>query len=205
MSFTLTIIIVTCLISYAAFQNPSLKSKLMHRPYAAEHDKEWYRFVTSGFIHRDWIHLGINMFVLYGFGEYVEARFAVQFGLLTGKLLFLLMYILAIIFAGLPSYYRHRNNPGYAALGASGAVSGVLLGYVVFQPWTPIYLYAILPIPAIIAAVLYLGYSYYADRKGGGNIGHDAHFYGAVFGFLFTIMIHPAWAGEFWTNLISVF
>src|SRR6056297_1552302 len=114
MSFNLMIVIVTCLISYGAFQDQSFKYKFMHIPFEEHSQGEWYRMLSSGFIHRDWVHLLVNMFVLYSFGEYIELRFTAHFGPLLGKFVYLGMYLLAIVFASLPSYYRHREHRGYA-------------------------------------------------------------------------------------------
>ena len=118
-----------------------------------------------------------------------------------GGIYYLAMYLGAILLGALPSYFKHKDNPGYRAIGASGGVSGVMLAYVIFNPWTKIYLYGIIGIPAIIAAVLYLAYSSYAAKQNKDNIGHDAHFYGAVFGFVFTILINPNFLTYFLISL----
>jgi membrane associated rhomboid family serine protease len=191
MSITLVLVIVTCLISYQSFNSREAFLKLQHWPYQEARTKEYYRFLTSGFVHGSWLHLGINMFVLYQFGEIVEERFVLLFGELMGRINFLLLYILTIIFADIPTFIKHRDNPGFASVGASGAVSGIVFAYVIFYPWNLLYLFLILPVPGIVLAIGYLIYSSWASRNSHDNIDHEAHFYGAVFGFLFTIALKP--------------
>jgi len=205
MSITLALIVITGLISYQAFNNPQMAYKLRHAPYIEARNKEYYRFLTSGFVHGNWMHLIINMFVLYQFGNVVEERFTLIFGDLMGRINYLLLYLLTIIFADIPTFVKHRNNPAYAAVGASGAISGILFVYVIFQPWSLLLLFFIIPIPAIVAAVLYLVYSSWASRKGQDMIDHDAHFFGAVFGFLFAIVLKPSFFTDFIERLIHGF
>ncbi len=125
------------------------------------------------------------------------------FGETMGRLNFLLLYLLTIIFADIPTFLKHRNNPHYASVGASGAISGIVFVYILFFPWEMIYLYGVIGIPSIIAGVAYLAYSSWASKKGGDNIDHEAHFYGAVFGFLFTIVLKPSLFGDFIKNLTT--
>lgn len=205
MSITLALIIVTCLISYSAFTNPSIKAKLLHRPVEEHRDKEYYRLLTHGFIHADWMHLGINMYVLYIFGEHVENTFVGTMGAMKGRLSYLFMYLATIVAASLYTHFKHKNNPYYAALGASGATSGIIFAFSLFNPWAMLLLFFIIPCPAIVAAVLYLVYSSYASKNARDNIGHDAHFWGAVFGFLFTIAINPPYFSAFLERLVDGF
>lgn len=202
LTITLIIVIVTCLISYRAFNDGYFKGKLLHRPYLEHHNKEYYRLLTHGFIHANWVHLLINMFVLWMFGEYIERVFISLFGTMKGRLFFILMYILTIIAASIPTHLKHKDNSYYAALGASGATSGVVFAFVLFNPWENLYIYGLLPIPAIIAAILYLAYSSWASKNSRDNIGHDAHLYGAIFGFLFTIALKPSLFLSFLTKVI---
>ena len=201
MTVTNIIVGLTVLISMGAFNNRELFAKLLHSPYIEHREKDYYRFISSGFIHADWMHLGINMFVLYQFGNAVELWYKAGFGQQTGGLLYLAMYLGAVILGDIPSFYKYKNDPSYRAIGASGGVSGVMLAFVVFEPWNILRLYGIVPIPAIIGAILYLAYSSYAAKQNRGNIGHDAHFYGAVFGFLFTILIKPEFLQHFLISL----
>ncbi len=207
MSITLVIVIITALISFQAFNNQGLFNKLKHFPYVEQRQGEWYRLLTSGFVHADWIHLGINMFVFYEFGRLIEQLFIQEslFGPIKGRIVFILLYLLGIVFASLPSFAKHKDNPHYSAIGASGAVSGILFAYIIFFPWSTLRLYGIIPIPAIIAGIAYLVYSSWAGKKGGDNIGHDAHFYGALFGFIFTILMKPSLFLLFINQLINNF
>lgn len=204
MEFTLNlaIVILTCIVSYLATQDYSLFQQLKHDPQREIHNKEYYRLLTAGFVHdnRSWMHLLINMFVLYQFGNTVEHFFVSVFGEM-GRLNYLIMYLGTIVAANLVTMYLNRDNPSYSAVGASGGVSGVLFAYIIFLPWAVLEIMLVIPCPAIIAAVLYLWYSSYASRVGGDNIDHVAHFYGAVFGFLITIIMKPELFGLFIENV----
>lgn len=191
---TLTILIVTVLSSYQAFERPAFKSNMLFLPNLIQRDfgRQAHRFLTSGFIHADWIHLIFNMFVLLEFGKVVEAFYTQAFGM-TGRLLYALMYIAALIVSSIPSYIKHKDNPGYGALGASGAVSAVVFSFILFLPTAPL-TFIFLPffdIPAILLGIGYLLYSSYMAKRGDTRIGHDAHFYGALFGFIFPIAFEP--------------
>lgn len=186
MSITIVIIVLTCLISYQAFGNPEFKSNLLFFPAAIKRSGQYYRFLSGGLIHADWGHLLINMYVLYQFGEFMEAVFNNLFGPLVGRIIYLLFYLSAIVFAALPSYIRHQDNYGYAALGASGATSALVFAYILFNPWQ---WFIFPPLPAIIFGVAYLWYSSYMDKRGGTNIGHYEHFWGAVYGVVFILAI----------------
>lgn len=192
MSVTLIIIAITCLISIPAFKNRRLFDQLKHHPYTEKREKEYYRWLTSGFLHGSEMHLGINMFVLYQFGTTVEYRFQTMFGDTTGAVLFLVMYLLTIVLADTPTFFKHQDNPYYSAIGASGGVSGVLMSYVLLDPWAMLGLYFVIPMPAIIFAVLYLWYESWASKNAKDNIGHDAHFWGAIAGVVITLVFNPS-------------
>lgn len=198
MSFTLVIIIVTALVSFAAFNNDDLRNKLILWPRRMDNPAEYYRFITSGFIHSDMTHLFFNMFTLYFFGRNAEYWFNV----IGRPALYPLLYLVTIVAASIPSYLKHKNNPYYSALGASGGVSAILFCTVYIAPWTTIYVWFI-PIPAIIAGVLYLVYSAYMAKQERDNIGHDAHFWGAVFGFVFTFIFDPTHGRFFLEQLMQ--
>lgn len=192
MSVTIIIIAITCLISIPAFKNRRLFDQLKHHPYTEKREKEYYRWLTSGFLHGSEMHLGINMFVLYQFGTTVENEFQGIFGSTTGAVLFLVMYLLTIVLADAPTYFKHQDNPRYAAIGASGGVSGILMSYVLFDPWAMLGLYFVIPMPAIVFAVLYLWYESWAAKNSKDNIGHDAHFWGAIAGIVITLIFKPS-------------
>ncbi|MEM6320715.1 MAG: rhomboid family intramembrane serine protease [Bacteroidota bacterium] len=203
MSITLVIIIVTGLVSYQAFNDGSFKQKLLHYPYVEHQNKDYARLLTYGFIHANWTHLLINMYVLYIFGEYVEFTFVREFGAMKGRLFYISLYLLSIVAAAIPTHFKHKNNNYYAALGASGATSAILFAFIIFRPWSTLYLFFIIPCPAIVTAILYLAYSSWASKNANDNIGHDAHFYGAVFGFLFTIALNPSFFNRFLTLIVD--
>lgn len=192
MSVTLIIVVITCAVSFLAFNNRELFDRLKHHPYSENRNKEYSRFLTSGFVHGSFMHLAINMYVLYEFGQYVESVFVSAMGESIGRSAYLIMYLLTIVLADIPSYLKYKDNPRYAAIGASGGVSGILFSFILFNPWSMLGLYFIIPIPAIIFGVLYLVYSSWAansNRQDG--IGHDAHFFGALAGILLTMIMIP--------------
>ena len=214
---TYLIIGITVLLSWQAFNNRAMFEKLLHSPYLEDKRREWYRLLTGVFLHGSWTHLLINMFVLWQFGELVETIFTASpdgtpvrggivvrgFGETTGRLLFVLFYFLTAILADLPTFFKHRNNPGFRSVGASGAVSALLFVYIIFYPWNLLWIYFIIPVPGILAAVGYLVYSSYANRRGHSRIDHSAHLWGAVAGFALAIALRPAWFGVFVENLMA--
>lgn len=197
MSFTLVIVIITALVSYSSFTNDNLYNKLILWPKRMDNPREYYRLLSSGFIHADWMHLIFNMLALFLFGRNVESIFASM----DKHWLFLLLYLGGIIAASLPSFIKHRDDGYYRSLGASGGVAAVLFSFVYFAPWSQIYVWFI-PIPAIIGAVAYLGYSAYMSRHGRDAINHDAHFWGAVYGFLLTLLFEPSHGRIFFEQVI---
>ena len=188
---TILIVVVTALVSILAFSNEQVMGKLIFNPYVIRHKNEWFRFITSGFIHADWMHLIINMLVLYSFGGVVEYYYDEVFAE-KGTYYFILLYFGAMLIAVAPSYAKHKNDPAYTALGASGAVSAIVFTAILFNPMSKICLWGILCLPGILLGPAYLAYSYYMSKKGGDHINHDAHFWGAVFGILFSIALKPA-------------
>ncbi|WP_212004206.1 rhomboid family intramembrane serine protease [Chitinophaga sp. HK235] len=188
MSISIIIIIVTSLISYTALNNYDQLDKLSMQPYLVKHNKEYYRFITSGFVHADLQHLIFNMLTLFFFGPYVEDVFLQLFNM---KLMYPIYYLLGIIISDIPSFLKHHNNQHYATLGASGAISAVLFTFIMVDPWVQIRVFFFLPIPAVLYGVLFLGISAYMSRKGGGNINHDAHLWGALFGIVFPLVFYP--------------
>ena len=191
MNITLFIIILTSLTSFIAFRDENVFNKLKFNAYMIKHRKEWHRFVSYSLLHADWGHLLVNMFVLYSFGSNVEAIFDIIF---PGKapLYYIMLYVGGVAFSTLYSFGKHRNNHYYNAVGASGAVSAVLFSSIILMPkGTVILLFFPVPIPAYIFGVLYLVYSAYMAKRATDNIGHDAHFWGAVFGVAFTLILEP--------------
>jgi len=188
LSLTLIIIIITCVISFTAFSNNKIYSDLIFYPPAIAHHNQWYRFVTCGLIHADLGHLAFNMFSLYLFGDLVEEAFNMIFGP-RGKIIYLAMYVLALIICLVPTYLKNKNNEYYRSLGASGAVSAVVFAGIFLQPLNKIGLFFIPPvIPGFIFGPIYLGLTAYMSKRGGDNINHSAHFWGAVFGVAYLIV-----------------
>lgn len=185
-SVTLFLVGITCLVSIMLMDNQVGKAKWLLHPYTMQRSGQWYRFLTSGFVHADMMHLFINMFVLWSFGTAIEKYYYPQVFGQSSVIYYLALYLGGIVVASIPSFYRHQNDPSYAALGASGGVSAVVFAAIIFAPWQNLYLYGVIALPQIIAGVAYLGYSLYADKNSNDNIGHMAHFTGAVWGFMFT-------------------
>jgi membrane associated rhomboid family serine protease len=200
MNATFIILAVTVVVSLYAFGQNDLMRKLIMNPYLVHNRNQYYRFFTSGIIHNDHMHLIFNMLALYFFGPIVEMVFNTVFGEL-GTVYYIVMYILAVVVSDVPSYFKHRNNPGYNSLGASGAVSAVVFAFILFLPLEKINLYYFIPIPGFMLGALYLIYSYYQGRKGGDNINHDAHIYGALFGVIFCVVLYPASIPHFFNEI----
>lgn len=190
-TITGVIIAITCLVSYGAFQDQSMFRRLMHHPYTESQEGQYYRLLSSGFVHGSFMHLLLNMYVLYEFGSVVERLYINQLGDTGGRFAFVVLYLVTIVAANIPTHFKHREDRGYAAIGASGAVSGILFAFVLFYPWSMLGIMFVIPCPAIVFAVLYLVYSSWASKNSNDNIGHDAHFYGAIFGLLLTIVLMP--------------
>jgi len=202
MSITIAILIVTGIISYQGFNNRKIIETLKHYPVAEHQNKEYYRMLSSGFVHGDMMHLVINGYVLYMFGTLVENKFSEHFGTI-GPILFLLMYLSAIVVADIPTHFRHKNNPSYAAVWASGATSALALIFCAFYPWARLDLMFIIPMPAIVFAILYLVYSSWADKNRSDGIGHSAHLYGALYGIAFIFLTSFALKPELVTKFMS--
>lgn len=197
LSLTIAIIVVTSLVSWAGFNNERLLQRLMLWPPAVTRGHQYDRFITYGLVHGDFMHLLFNMFTLYFFGRQMEQFY----GQYLGPWGFLGFYLSALLVSALPSYLRHRHDPNYATLGASGAVSAVLFAFVLLQPWSTIYVYVI-PVPAIIFAVLYTGYSVYMNHRQADRVNHSAHLAGAAYGILFTALMEPRVLGHFLDSLL---
>lgn len=188
MTITLFIIIATCLISFLCFNNNDSKMKLIFHPYTIKRNpSQWLRFVTGGFIHADFLHLMFNMFALYSFGNFLETSFFIEeFGLYY-KMVYILFYLSAIVIADIYTYFKHKNNSNYYSLGASGAVSAVVYACIVVEPNL-----ILMGMPGWLYGFLYLGFSSYASKKNIGNIAHDAHIWGAIYGLILPLIFKPS-------------
>ena len=189
---TVIIIAITCIVSILCFNGTLNGNKLIFNAYQVWHRKEWYRMLTSGIIHSGWGHLFFNMLTLYFFGRVVEQYFSAAFGGVLGAVLYVMLYVSALAISSLGDLVKYRDNWNYNALGASGAVSAVLFASILFAPKMGIYIYLIpIPVPGYIFAPLYLLYCWYMAKRNMDNIGHTAHFWGAVYGLLFPIICKP--------------
>ena len=195
---TFLLIGVTVLVSWQAFNNRVLLDRLILWPPAIDRHKQYDRLVTHGFIHADGQHLLFNMITLFFFGRAIEPVFVEKIGLVG----FVAFYLSAIVIAILPTYMNHRHDSHYRSLGASGAVSAVLFSYILFAPWSLIYVF-FLPVPAVLYAVAYTGYSIWMDQRGTDNVNHSAHLWGAAYGVMFTLLLEPDVLGLFMQRLMQ--
>jgi len=190
MSINTLLLIATILLSIVSWRNQALFQGLIMHPYTVFHKKQYYRALTSGFIHQGWMHLLFNMIALFFFGRNVEAIFKSIFPD-TGGILFLFFYLSAIVVSDLRTMLKQRENPNYFSLGASGGVSAIVFCWILFFPLETIYIYFI-PMPGFILGILYIIYSYYQSKNPGTHINHDAHLFGAIYGIFFTVIAYPA-------------
>ena len=197
MSSNLIIIAVTCIVSIMAFSNSRLMQDLILWPPAISRDKQYYRLLSYGLLHADPMHLFFNMFTLYFFGRVMEQLYDA----VLGPFGYVIFYAGALVASILPTYLRNRGNPRYRSLGASGAVSATLFAFILLQPWAQIVVFVI-PMPAILFAVLYVVYEFWLERQGADNVNHNAHLWGAAYGVLFTIIMEPRVLGVFFSQLV---
>ncbi len=197
LTITNAIVLLTVLVSMMLMDDRRRKADWLFLPVVISQHNQWYRFLSSGLIHADGMHLFINMFVLWSFGNALEQSYFPAYleGGVSFK--FLLLYLSGIVIASIPSYLRHKNDPSYAALGASGGVSAVVFAVILFAPWQNLYLYGVIAIPQILAGIAYLVYSWMKDKKANDSIGHLAHFSGAVWGLVFPCLMEPKLVGHF--------
>lgn len=187
-SFIFAITIAT---SVYAFSNPHILSRMMLNPYSLQQDKsKWITVLTSGIVHADWMHLIFNMMTFYFFGFALEMIF-VQLSGEIGHFYFGLLYIISLVLSDIPTIIKHKNNPQYFSLGASGAISAVLFSFILFYPKTELRIFFAIPMPAYIFAIIYIGYCIWASKKASDHINHDAHLFGSLTGILITILLYP--------------
>jgi membrane associated rhomboid family serine protease len=189
LTITLIIIIITVLISIAAFSNQKITEDLLFWPAYMDERKQYYRFFTYGFIHADYMHLAFNMISFWSFGTALERSLFPYLFEDKAKIVFIGLYVLAIVFSTLPDYFRNRKNFSYRALGASGAVSAVIFASITLEPMSEISMFFLPRIPGYIFAIIFLALSTYLAKRGRDNIGHGAHITGAIFGMLYTIIM----------------
>lgn len=196
MSIALIIFVATIVASLAGlYAAPQVIERSLFRPYWLTRRRQYETIVTSGFVHADLPHLLFNMVTFYFFAFPLERQ--------IGPAKFAVLYFLGLVLSDLGTWRKHRNDPQYASLGASGAISAVLFASIVYFPWQKLFIIPIpVPIPAPLFAIGYVAYSWYSARHPRGRINHDAHLGGAVFGLAFVLLTDPAaysnllrWAG----------
>ena len=169
--------------AYSLFVEPDLIGRWAFRP-AAVKKGEWGRWITAGFVHTGLAHLLFNMVTMWSFGPPIERT--------IGWWRFLAVYMGSELAANALTYWRHRDDPAYSAVGASGAISGVVFSFVLFAPWAMLGVLFIIPMPAILFAFLYIAFSIYASNQQVGRVAHEAHLGGALGGIVLTILLYPA-------------
>lgn len=195
---SITLIIITVIVSLIAFSNQKVMNRLIFWPPAMQKG-QFDRFITHGFVHADGAHLLFNMITLFFFGSAIE-NFYRQYAFNMG---FVLFYLGGLIISILPSYLKYKNDFQWESLGASGAVSAVLFAYILFKPWNLIFVFFI-PVPAIIFAILYIGYTIWSNKRSVGNINHSAHLWGAAYGILMTVIVEPKIIPHFLNQLTKL-
>jgi len=203
---TIFFVIVITLTSILAFRKPEIFGFLQFNPYLVVHKKQVHRLISHGLVHADWMHLIINMLVFYSFGTAIENYFSqlASSGIISSPHLhFSLLFLLSLVISSTTTLVKYRSEPYYNAVGASGAVSAFVFASIFFAPWQTLLFYFI-PIPGIVFGVIYLVYSQYMSRRDRDHINHDAHFLGAVFGFLYPLFIDPSLFTFFLHQLVQL-
>ena len=201
MSINFFIIIITCAVSIISFRQASWFNRLCFSPTAIVQYNQWDRMITYGFVHANWSHLLINMFVLYMFGSIVEDTYCYLWDN-WGKFMYLILYLSAIIVSTLPDFIKHKEDYNYIAIGASGATSAIVFASILLFPTQKLYLFFIpIGIPAVIFGIGYLAYSAYMNKHGQDNIGHNTHFWGGIYGFVFSLIFKPQLFIEFFDKI----
>jgi membrane associated rhomboid family serine protease len=181
----LIILVVTLIVSVIGLSSPRFIARSLLLPYRVAHGSGYAGLITSGLVHADVTHMLFNLITYYSFAFRLES--------MIGSTMFVLLYFGAMLVGSLGTVFKHRNNPQYASLGASGAVLGVLFASLVYFPRQSVsFLILPIPIPAPLFAVGYLAYSWYSSRTPRGNVNHDAHIFGALTGFVFVLVTDPA-------------
>jgi membrane associated rhomboid family serine protease len=201
---TTILLIATAFISWQAFNNSALYEKMIFNPYRVKHERQYYRLLSHILIHADFFHLGLNLLVFYSFGRIMELYLTVKYGFAAGGFLFLILYAVGALCATLPAMRKHADNYGYNAVGASGAVSAVMMSYMILFPLTEIAFFFI-PMKAFIGVAVFFLFEHFMNRSGKTNIAHDAHIWGALFGIMFIFFLQPQSLVDFFGAVRSYF
>lgn len=187
---TIALVVLNLLVSIKGFNDRLFFEKYLFQVGSITNGKEYIRMLSSGFLHGGWAHLAFNMFALYSFGGLVEN----QLGIIS----YLVLYFIALTAGNVTSLYQHRNNLYYRAVGASGAVSGVVFSSIILFPQGSVYVFLIpFAIPSWLFGIVYLLISIYGMRQQSGNIGHEAHFGGSLAGIVMTLWFVPGSGQQF--------
>ena len=200
---TIILIAITVAVSYAAFKSPKLMDRLQFNASKIYYKKEYHRLITHAFVHASWEHLFVNMIVLFSFGTAIEVYFKELFGN-RNIIYYFLLYFGGILVSNIYALIKHHKNYFYNAVGASGAVSSILFTAIFFDPWKNVYFFGLLGFPGIAFAALYLVYSYIMSQKKKDNVAHDAHFLGALYGFIFPILLDSRLLETFLDKLFNL-
>ena len=191
MNLNLILLVSIGIVSYTCFNNRELYAKLLFSPYVIIRQKQWYRFITSAWVHSDFVHLFFNLFVLFFFGQVMESFFSIKFGSL-GPLLYLILFVGSVVIGHIPTYLKEKDKLCLCIYWSLWrCFLGCYLHSYFYKPLEPLYLYAVIPIPGILFGVLYLLYTNYMSKRGGDNINHDAHMFGALGGMAILVILHP--------------
>lgn len=207
---TYTFLAIILVFSVYCLSDRSAMIKYLFHPYSIHHNKEHYRFLTHAFIHGDFMHLAFNCLALFSFGPVLEESYFPQlFGDKLGKIYYILLFTGGIYAASATEYFRNKDNPDYSSLGASGAISSLIFCYIMLSPMSRIALF-FFPMPGWVAGVILLGVSYYLiQRKKSGtyqdSISHESHYWGALFGIAFILLLKPVVLRQFLLQIMSLF
>jgi membrane associated rhomboid family serine protease len=207
---TFIILLLTGFVSWRAMENPELTRKLLHHPYSVKHQKQYYRLLSHLLVHSGFPHLLLNMFVFYSFGSAVENSLKYLYGPSQGALYFIGLYVLGGLAATIPSMLKQSDNYGYSAVGASGAVSAVMMTFMIMYPTAQLAFFFILPMPAFLGVFVFFLLEHFMQKRMRTNIAHDAHIWGAIFGVVFVLLLDPEFIQRFlmqvkdyFSNLLS--
>lgn len=201
LSATLFITLITVAITIWGWRDKKILDKFIFHPFTIKRDKQYWRFLTAAFLHGDIIHLAFNMISFYSFGGFLESFFEYHYGIWGGRFIYLGYYLLAAIVASIYSFEKNKKNSSYYALGASGAVSAVVFSAIFIEPTSKLLIMGIIPAPGFIYAIIFLVLSAILAKKGRDNIGHDAHFFGALFGVAFILILQPGLLKDFFVHI----
>ena len=187
---------------WAWYSKENYFEKFAEHPYSIVYQKKYYQAITSAFLHANWVHLLFNMFTLFSFGPVLEELFVRNFGQTQGSIYFFLIYFISLICGSLLTIVFHYKDMNYIAVGASGAVSGIVFSYILFFPMSTVGVFFI-PMPAFVFAFLYVGVSIYGMKSKLGNIGHEAHLGGVIGGIIATFLLIEGSFGFFLSHFIN--